>query len=71
MAINDSIRDEKLRYDIEKEAAKYRHYHQIKLININVLQLKIRHHLIKAEYLNKVSLLILIQEKLLKTNKNY
>ena len=37
MAINDSIRDEKLRYDIEKEAAKYRHYHQIKLININVL----------------------------------
>ena len=37
MAINDSIRNEKFQYNIEKEASKCRHYHQIKLINMNVL----------------------------------
>ena len=40
MAIDDKNRDEKLQYDINREAAKYQHYHQVKLINMNILQVK-------------------------------
>ena len=40
MTIDDKIRDEKLQYDINREAAKYQHYHQEKLINVNILRLK-------------------------------
>ena len=41
MTIDDKIRDEKLQYDIYREAAKiYQHYHQVKLINMNFFQVK-------------------------------
>ena len=41
MTIDDKIRDEKLQYDINGEAAKkYQHYHLVKLINMNLLQSK-------------------------------
>ena len=38
MTIDDEIRDEKLQYDINREAAKFQHYHLEKLINLNILQ---------------------------------
>ena len=40
MAIDYKIRDGKLQYDVNREPAKYQHYHQVKLINMNILQLK-------------------------------
>ena len=40
MTIDGRIRDEKLQYDIKKKQQKYRHYHQLKLINMNILQVK-------------------------------
>ena len=36
MTIEDQIRDEKLQYDINREAAKYHLYHQAKLISMNI-----------------------------------
>ena len=35
MKIDDKIKDEKLQYDINREATKYQHYHQVELINMN------------------------------------
>ena len=36
MTIDDQVRDEKLQYDINREAAKKnKHYHMEKLINVN------------------------------------
>ena len=49
MTIDDKIKDEKLQHDISREAAKYQHYHQVKLINKNILQVKKYYHLIKVE----------------------
>ena len=40
MTINDQVRDEKIQYDINREAAKYQLYHQIKFINRNILLVK-------------------------------
>ena len=41
MTIDDKIRDEKLQYDINREAAIiYQHYRQVKMININFFQVK-------------------------------
>ena len=40
MSVDDKIRNEKLQYDINSQAAKYQHYHQEKLINMNILQVK-------------------------------
>ena len=40
MTIDDKIRDEKLQYDINREATEYRLYHLEKLINMNILQVK-------------------------------
>ena len=34
MTIEDRIRDKELQYDINREAAKYQLYHQIKLISM-------------------------------------
>ena len=47
MIIYDQIRDEKLQYDINREAAKIPLYHQAKLISINILQVKKYYLLIK------------------------
>ena len=39
MTIGDKVRDEKLQYDFNREKQqKYQHYHQVKLINMNILQ---------------------------------
>ena len=40
MTIGDQIRDEKLQYYINREAAKISSYYQAKLINMNILQVK-------------------------------
>ena len=49
MTINDKIRDEKLQYDINKEAAKISVLSSGKLINMNILQVKKYYPLIKEE----------------------
>ena len=46
MTIDDKIRDEKLQYDINREAAKNQHYHRKKLITINSSQVRKYHLLI-------------------------
>ena len=46
MTINDQIRDEKLQYNINRDAAKYQLYHLVKFINMNILLVKIYYHLI-------------------------
>ena len=38
MKICEKIRDEKVHYNINREAIKYLHYHQVKLINMNFLR---------------------------------
>ena len=40
MKIDDKIIDEKIQYDINREAAKYQRYLQVKLINTNIFQVK-------------------------------
>ena len=58
MTIDDKIRDEKLQYDTNREAAdisKHQHYHQVKLINMNILQVKKYYLHIKVECQNKFS----------------
>ena len=69
MTIKDQIRDEKLQYDINREAAKYQLYHQVKLISMNILLVKIYCHLINSKQLNKLNLLIVLWEKLLKNKQ--
>ena len=45
MTTEDKIRDEKLEYGINKnKEQKYMHYHQVKLIKINIFQAK-KHYL--------------------------
>ena len=41
MTLDEKIRDGKLLYDMNKEAKKYQLYHQAKLINMNILQVKL------------------------------
>ena len=44
MTIEDKIRDEKIQYYINRDSVdhyqsnRYQHYHQLKLINLNILQ---------------------------------
>ena len=40
MTIDDKIRDEKLQYDINREAAEISALNQIKLIDMDILQVK-------------------------------
>ena len=49
MTTDDKIRDEKLQYDINREATKNQLYYLEKLINMNILQVKIYYLLIKEE----------------------
>ena len=60
---------EKLQYNINRGAQKYQLYHQVKLISMNILQVKKYCHLINSKKLNKLNLLILLWEKLLKNKK--
>ena len=50
MTIDDKIIDEKLQYDISRERQqKYQHYHHVKFINMNILQVKKYYLLIKGK----------------------
>ena len=49
MTIEDQIKDEKLQYDINREAAKYQLYHHVNLINMNILLVKRYYHLINSK----------------------
>ena len=49
MTIEDQIKDEKLKYDINREAVKYQLYHQVKLINMNTLLVKKYYHRISSK----------------------
>ena len=49
MTIDDKIRDKKLQYDINREAAKISALLSGKLTNMNFLQGKKSYHLIKVE----------------------
>ena len=40
MTVEEQIRDEKMQYDINREAAKYQIYHQAKLMSMNILLAK-------------------------------
>ena len=40
MITEDKIRDAKLQYGINMEVGNISHYHQVKMINMNILQVK-------------------------------
>ena len=69
MTIDDKIKDENPQYDINREAAKISALSSGKLINMNTLQVEKYYHLIKVEQQDKLSLYILLQEKLLKNKQ--
>ena len=46
MTINDQIKDEKLQYNINREAAKISAYHQVNSTNMNILLVKMYYHII-------------------------
>ena len=46
MTIEDQIKDEKLKYDINEGLQKYQLYHRVKLIIMNILLVKRYYHLI-------------------------
>ena len=47
MVIEDNISDEKIQYDVNREDQKYQRYQQLKLINMNILQVKKKYLLTK------------------------
>ena len=49
MTNDKNIIDEKLHHDINREAVKSQHYHQAKLININIILVRKSYLLIKAK----------------------
>ena len=50
MTINGKIRDRKLRYDVNKGAAKYHHHHHLEmLIKMNILLVIKYYHLMKED----------------------
>ena len=70
MTIEDQIKDEKLQYIlIENMPRKYQLYRQVKLINMNNLLVKKYYPRINDNILNKLNLLILLWEKLLKNKQ--
>ena len=49
MTIDDKVRDEKIQYDVNGEAAKNQYHRHVKLINMNFLHVKKYCHQIKVE----------------------
>ena len=49
MAINDKIRDENCDTILAEKQQNYQFYHQVKLINMNILQVKKYYLLIKSK----------------------
>ena len=71
MTINNMIRDEKLEYGINREVAKISAFSSGKIDKyMNILQVKIYYVLIKEVQYDKLSLFILLQEKLWKNKQN-
>ena len=60
MTTDDKIRDEKLEYDINREAAKVSAISSGKIDKMNILQVKKYYILINEGWSNKLSLLILV-----------
>ena len=60
MTTDDKIRDEKLEYDINREAAKISAISSGKIDKMNILQVKKYYILINEGWSNKLSLLILV-----------
>ena len=54
---------------LTEKQQKYQHYHQFKLINMNILQVKKYYLLIKTKLKNKSSLHILLKQKVLKNKE--
>ena len=71
MTIEDQIKDEKLQYDINREAAKISALSSGKIdkYELNTLLVKKYYHRINDNLLNKLNLLILFWEKLLKNRQ--
>ena len=70
MTTNDHIRDEKIQYVINREAAKISALSSAKLLSMNILEVKKYYLLIKKQQQwNKLVSLILLWEKLLKNKK--
>ena len=68
MTIEDQIKDKKLQYDINREAAKISALSSGK-IDMNTLLVKKYYPRINNKLLNKLNLLILLWEKLLKNRQ--
>ena len=49
MTADDQIRYEKIKYDITKKQEKHQHYCQVKLINMNFMQVNKKFLLIKEK----------------------
>ena len=49
MTIDDQIRDEKLQYDNNREAAKISVLYQVKFVNMNILLVNIHYHQISSK----------------------
>ena len=49
MIIEDTIRDKKLNMILIEKQQKYWHYYRVKLINMNILQVKKYYFLLKVE----------------------
>ena len=58
MTIDDKTGDQKLQYDLNREAAKISTLSSGKIINMNILQVKKYYLLIQEEWWDKISLLI-------------
>ena len=69
MTIEDKIKDEKLQYDFNREAAKISALSSGKIDKNEYLTGKRYYHLISNKKLNKLSLLILLWKKLLKNKQ--
>ena len=50
MTTGNKIKHGKLQYDINRGASKDQYYYQVKLINMNILQVKKYYLLIKGEW---------------------
>ena len=69
MTIEDQIKDENYNMILIERQQKYHLYHQAKLLNMNTLLVKKYCHRINDKLLNKLHLLILLWEKLLKNRQ--
>ena len=70
MTIDDKIKDEDYNAILTEKQQKYQHYRQVKLSNMNILDVKKYYLLIKVEKQNKLSLHILHSVKHLKNKTN-